>query len=221
MIHVVIPAAGSGSRFVAAGRGPKPHVLVDGVPMLRRVVANVRPTRPHRVTVLGTIPLPDLDASVKVVDLDRPTSGAVETILAAGIDDGPLLVANCDQLLGYPVDRLLDGPGDVCVATFAAASPAHSYVRLSPAGLVSAIAEKIVISDRAVAGVYWFRSGAAFAEAAERVLADQRTVRGEYYVSTVLAEMLTCGARIGTVHGPAATLGTPEELDAYHARAGR
>jgi dTDP-glucose pyrophosphorylase len=114
------------------------------------------------------------------------------------------------------VDQLL--VGDAAIATFTATSPAHSYVTLDRQGFVDNIAEKQVISSRAVAGVYYFANGAEFSDAARAVLKDERLVLGEYYVSTVLDEMLTRGARISTVHGEVHTLGTPEELEAYHSR---
>ncbi len=91
-------------------------------------------------------------------------------------------------------------------------------MELDDDGFVSAIAEKQVISHRAVAGAYYFRDGAQFVDAAEAVLKDERRVLGEYYVSTVVDEMIQQGARLSTVHGHVDTLGTPEELEAYHAR---
>jgi NDP-sugar pyrophosphorylase family protein len=221
-IHVVVPAAGQGRRFVEAGYPPKQYVPVDGLPMLARVVENVRPAVPHRVTVVVTSPPPPIGGDVEVVHLDRQTSGAVETLLAAGVGPGPLLVANSDQLLGFPVDRLTEESGpDGALATFTASSAAHSYVCRDDAGYVIDIAEKRVISSQAVGGVYYFRRGEEFADAARRVLRADRRVLGEFYVSTVIAEMLERGAALRAVHGDVATLGTPEELAVYEARAVR
>lgn len=219
MIHVVIPAAGNGRRFTEAGWPPKPHVLVDGTPMLRRVVGNIRPRRSsHRVTVVVSADPPYLGQDVEVVRLDQPTSGAVETILRAGIGEGPLLVANCDQLVDMDTTDLLTGKGQARIVTFDASSPSHSYVKLDDLGFVRRVAEKQVISDRAIAGVYFFEDGREFADAAEAVLKDDRRVLGEHYVSTVLSELVDRGMQIATVPAVVHTLGTPEELEAYHAR---
>lgn len=212
VIHVVIPAAGHGGRFTAAGYGPKPLVDVLGQPMIRRVVDNVRPTAAHRVTVLSQIPLPGVDTVIVA-----PTRGAVDTLLHADLD-GPLLIANCDQLISTPVDALIDAADDGCVATFRSAKAHHSYVRLRD-GVVDQIAEKTVISHEAVAGVYFLRDGARFRAAAEAVIAQDRRVLGEFYVSTVLAELVTRGARLTTVDTSVAVLGTPEELDLFVAAA--
>ena len=49
MLNVVIPLAGLGSRFAKAGYTlPKPLIPVHGVPMIRLVIDNVRPSGPHR-----------------------------------------------------------------------------------------------------------------------------------------------------------------------------
>ena len=49
MINIVIPMAGFGSRFSAAGYAlPKPLIPVHGVPMIELVVNNLRPNIPHK-----------------------------------------------------------------------------------------------------------------------------------------------------------------------------
>ena len=48
-LNIVVPMAGRGQRFVDAGyRVPKPLIPVHGVPMIRLVIANLMPRRPHR-----------------------------------------------------------------------------------------------------------------------------------------------------------------------------
>ncbi|WP_197703920.1 hypothetical protein [Cohaesibacter sp. ES.047] len=49
MLNIVIPMAGAGSRFAAAGyKLPKPLIEVQGVPMIKLVIKNLRTTTPHR-----------------------------------------------------------------------------------------------------------------------------------------------------------------------------
>jgi bifunctional N-acetylglucosamine-1-phosphate-uridyltransferase/glucosamine-1-phosphate-acetyltransferase GlmU-like protein len=218
VIHVVIPAAGAGSRFVAAGYASKIHADVRGVPMLRAVVDNVRSFigLPHRVTVVTTTAPPDLGDDVEVVRLEQPTRGAVETILAAGIDpDETLLVANCDQLVRS--EFILTDPADGWIGTFTSTNEHHSYVRTFD-GVVDGIAEKRVISNEAVAGVYVFRGGELFNAAATAVLDRDERVLGEFYLSTVLAEMVRRGNILRTFRCEVDILGTPEELDRYLGR---
>ena len=217
MIHVVIPAAGAGSRFVAAGYGPKIWADVNGTPMLRAVVDNLRQQIPleHRVTVVTTEDPPDL-GDVDVVRC-KATRGAVETILAADIQPGEqLLVANCDQLVES--DWILTRPADAWVLTFHARAEHHSYVTLGTAGRIVQIVEKQAITNTAVAGVYLFADGAHFVSAARAVLDQDRRVLGEFFVSTALAQMIDRGQILRSVACKATMLGTPEELDAYLGR---
>ena len=49
MLNIVIPMAGRGSRFADAGYAdPKPLIPVHGVPMIRLVIGNIRPSCAHR-----------------------------------------------------------------------------------------------------------------------------------------------------------------------------
>lgn len=215
MIHVVIPAAGEGSRFAAAGyTQPKPLIPVLGKPMLQRVIENIRPGEEHRITVLSRTFFGLEGAEVRVIG---PTRGAVETILRADIRDGEcLMIANCDQLVS--TDWIVPAPADGAVATFRSNKPHHSYVHVT-GGFIDAIAEKKVISDRAVAGVYLFSDGGRFRAAAEKVLRDDRRVLGEFYVSTVISAMIDEGAKLRTFDADVAILGTPEELQLFEAAA--
>lgn len=214
MIRVVVAAAGAGRRFAEAGyREPKPLIDVLGEPMIQRVITNIRPPEEHRVTVLSQVPLPGIDAhEVRIVG---PNRGAVETILQADLD-GWTLIANCDQLVS--TDWICPAPADGFLLTFRSAKPHHSYVRVAD-GFITEIAEKRVISSQAVAGVYCVADGAAFRSAAEVVLKEDRKVLGEFYVSTVIDELIRRGLRLRAVECRCAVLGTPEELDLFIAAA--
>lgn len=218
MLHIVIPAAGEGRRFADAGYDkPKPLVDVCGLPMIQRVVENLMPLDEFRVTVLSQIPLDFDTGDLSYVDVRvvGPTGGAVETILHADIESGPLLMANCDQLTSLDIDAFVASPGDGALATFRSAKPHHSYVITDEGGWVTDIAEKEVISRQAVAGVYYFGDGSAFAEAGRDVINRNFKVRGEFYVSTVIGEMVQAGAKLGTMDTDVAILGTPEELQLF------
>lgn len=198
--------AGHGQRFIDAGYTvPKPYIPIAGVPMIERVMDSIRPRGPHRYTLLTR-------------ELVGETRGAVDTLLHAEplIDlTAPCLVANCDQYLSRGVHPWLDDIGDsaASILTFNSTNPHHSYVK-TRRGRVTDIAEKVVISDQAVLGVYWFRSGFLLMDYAEKVLTGD-PVLGEYYVSSILDLMirddLTVTAHDIDVHDKH-MLGTPEEL---------
>ena len=49
MLNIVIPLAGRGSRFVEAGYEiPKPLIPIDGEPMIKHVIDNLKPKCNHR-----------------------------------------------------------------------------------------------------------------------------------------------------------------------------
>ena len=73
----------------------------------------------------------------------------------------------------------------------------------------------------ATGGIYYFRKGYDFVEAAIDMVLDQNTVNGEYYTCPVYNYLIKKGMNIGIfdvdeklMHG----LGTPEDLDLYLSR---
>jgi NDP-sugar pyrophosphorylase family protein len=238
VIRIVIPMAGRGSRFEAAGyERPKPLIEIHGVPMIDVVVRNLALQVPHqfiflplrqhldRYDLLGH--LHAIAPGCEVVPVEETTQGAACTILLARHlieDDGPLLLANSDQYLdidlnGFVADlemRHLDG----LIMTFPANHPKWSYVRVDPAGLVREVAEKQPISKHATTGVYLFRRGRDFVRAARRMVERDFRVHGEFYTAPVYNDLIAEGARVGIYEiapeGEAMFgMGTPEDLEAF------
>lgn len=198
---IVIPAAGEGRRFREAGyEGPKHLLPLAGTPMIDRVVSNVRPLDSGRVVVADR-------------HLVGETRGAVDTVLKAGIyPHQPLVVANCDQLIVLP-DRVPEGN---VVFTFRSGSPAHSYVITDPEDRITEIREKVVISNRAVSGVYKFDRAEPFLEACEQVVDSED---GELYISSALKRMIAAGITLVACDVPTAILGTPEDFQRFEVAA--
>lgn len=174
--------------------------------MVDRVLENVRPLGPGDNWIVVT------------QEMVGPTRGAVETILRASEIkyDGDVLVnptecltvANCDQLIKIPEDLAIQDEWDGVVFTFHSSNPAHSYVQCL-GDQIWHIREKEVISNRAVSGVYWFRTAGPFLEACKTVL---NSVQGELYLSSAIEELITMGACLVAVDAPTAILGTPEDF---------
>jgi dTDP-glucose pyrophosphorylase len=202
MIQLVIPAAGRGQRFKDAGYTElKPDIPVLGKPMIQRVIENLRPNGSCSVQIIREV----------------ETRGAVETILCAEIDNRPLLIGNCDQLVAFDVnDFIAQSAKDGSLVTFKSNKPHHSYVTLD-GGIISTIVEKEVISNIAVTGVYYFKDGEQFKQAAKKIIHKDIKTNGEFYVSSVIAELIDSGAEINTYEAPSAMLGTPEELQLFEA----
>jgi dTDP-glucose pyrophosphorylase len=244
MLTIVIPMAGAGARFTQAGYAePKPLIPVHGVPMIRLVIANLRPHRPHRFVFIVQRGLlaarPDLAPALAtwaglgqgreaaIAEVDGLTAGAACTVLTARRlmpEDAPLLIANCDQWVEQPVDPLLDdatAPGrDGTIQTMRATDPKWSFVRRNAQGWVEEVREKVPISDEATVGLYHFARAGDFVRAAEAMIAADERVNGEFYVAPVYNRLIAAGARIATVNvGEEGRgmhgLGTPADLEAF------
>ncbi|HCC49261.1 MAG TPA: glycosyl transferase family 2 [Elusimicrobia bacterium] len=236
MLNIVIPMAGRGRRFLEAGfRLPKPLIPVDGVPVIEYVIANLRPARSHRFIFLCLaehIAAHGLDAILQrlapgcaVLPVNEVTGGAACTVLLAKdlIDNGePLMIANSDQLVDADIDAYLDAAGeaDGLIMTMRADDPKWSFVRLDGAGRAVEVAEKRVISNEATVGVYNFRRGCDFVEAAEGMIGKGLRVNGEFYVAPVYNELIAAGRSIAVYNVGAEFdgmygLGIPADLDRF------
>lgn len=238
MLNIVIPMAGAGSRFAKAGyTDPKPLIPVMDVPMIRLVIENLRPATPHRfificqkahIDAYGlTDKLSEWAPGCAVVGIDGLTEGAACTVLTAQtlIDNNdPLMIANSDQYVDIDINDYLNQMQaqdlDGLIMTMTANDPKWSFVGLDQHDLVTTVVEKEVISNEATVGIYNFRHGADFVRAAEKMIANNLRVNGEFYVAPAYNQMIAGGAEIGTynigseAHGMYG-LGIPSDLDLF------
>jgi len=238
MLNIVIPMAGLGSRFSAAGyEQPKPLIPVHGVPMIRLVIENIRPRREHRFIFICQQEhiksyalrekLNAWSPGCEIVGLEGITQGAACTVLHALplIDNtAPMLIANSDQYVETQIDHYLQAADqeklDGLIMTMKADDPKWSFVGLDPNGSVQRVVEKEVISDRATVGIYHFKRGCDFVKSASEMIAKQIRVNGEFYVAPVYNEMIAKGANIGyfdigSVDRGMYGLGTPSDLESF------
>lgn len=242
MLHIVVPMAGRGMRFAAEGfDAPKPLIPVGSQAMIQRVIENLRPQRPHRfifICLREHLESHDLAERLRawapgctVLSIEKVTEGAACTVLLAKsfLNEEPLLIANCDQWVRSNIDDFLavaDTPGfDGCLMTMKAHDPKWSYVQFDGKGQVSSVVEKEVVSDEATVGVYHFRRGLDFVDAAQEMIEAGRRVQGEFYVAPVYNELLRRGSRLGVynvgcVGDGMYGLGVPSDLRAFLSQMG-
>ncbi|MGI4800395.1 MAG: glycosyltransferase family 2 protein [Janthinobacterium lividum] len=240
MLNIVVPLAGFGSRFSKAGYAlPKPLIPVFGVPMIRLVIENIRPAQPHRfvficqrahVAAHGVAEkLRAWAPGCAIVELDGVTQGAACTVLTAATEidpQAPMMIANSDQFVEEDIDDYLAAmetpPADGLIMTMTADDPKWSFVAMND-GRVTRVVEKEVISSEATVGIYNFRRGGDFLDAARAMVAAGERVNGEFYVAPVYNRLIAAGQRIAIhnvgeefrgMHG----LGTPSDLDAFLAK---
>ena len=231
-MNVIIPMAGAGSRFQAAGYTfPKPLIEVDGKPMIQLVVENLNIDAKHIFIVqkehyeeynlkfLLKLIAPDCE----IVQVEGMTEGAACTTLLAKkyIDnDEPLLYANSDQFLDWDSNEFMYSMEadtiDAGMLTFTATHPKWSFAKLDENGFVSEVAEKKTISDIATTGIYYWKKGSDYVKYAEEMISKDVRVNNEFYVCPVFNQAIQAGKRVKTFHFDGMWgLGTPEDLKHY------
>ena len=207
--------AGLGSRFADAGyKDPKPLIPVHGIPMIKVVVDNLSPSRPHRfIFVCQKMHIEKYDLvkklnsyaeNVEIIAIDKITEGQVCTALLAKSffnNDEPLMCANADQFIDFNVDDYLDyieeNAYDGAIITMKSDDPKWSYAKIDSNGLVTETAEKKVISKNATVGVFNFSKGKYLVNSANEMISKNIRVNGEFYTCPCYNFLIKKGKKIG------------------------
>jgi len=236
MLTIVIPLSGEGKTFIDRGfTFPKPLVEVSGRPMIDIVVANLKLSEPHRFVFIcrrdhllkyaldDVLHLIAPDSSV--VSIGGETAGALCSVICGSDFISPedeLIIANGDQFIDRSLDDFVElartEDADGALVVFPSTHPKWSYAKTDADGLVVAVAEKRPISRNATAGIYYFRRGREFIDAATRTLLKGSSVRGEFYVCPVYNELILDGRKVvlfQLLRSEMHSLGTPEDLDVF------
>jgi len=229
-MNVLIPMAGAGQRFYDAGyKNPKPLIDVGGEPMIKRVIDSLSSDRLD-VNFIFVTQKEHLELGLKdyltdrgsIVAVDKITEGAACTVLLAEAlidNDEGLVIANCDQYLQWSFYDFVtySKPFDGCLVTFNSTNPHHSYVKMKK-GQIDKVAEKIVISDKASAGIYYFKKGSDYVSAANRMIDKDIRTNKEFYICPVYNELVEDKKRLSIYEinvNNKHMLGTPEELKIF------
>jgi len=234
-MNIVIPMAGRGSRFEAAGfTFPKPLIDVSHKPMIQVVVENLNFDGRHIFVVLKEhvekyalkylLPLICGDNGCEIIEVSSVTEGAACTVLLTKslIDNGDeLILANSDQWVnwnsGHFLNYVRSKQADGAILTFYSTHPKWSFARIDEeSSKIVEVAEKRPISNNATVGVYYYRRGADFVWAAEQMIKKNIRTNGEFYVCPAFNELIAAGKTIlpypvAEMYG----LGTPEDLSRF------
>jgi dTDP-glucose pyrophosphorylase len=238
MLNVLIPL-GSNSMFFEGNDYPfpKPLVEIQGVPMIQRVIENLKtlhdPKRFIFVLRDEDCTRHHLDSTVRllagddcvILRLHHPTQGAACSALLAiehiGNTD-PLLIVNADQIfstdLNAQLARFREAGSDAGCLTFQSVHPRWSYVRLDGEHDVIETAEKHPISHHAIAGFYYFARGWDFVLAAQASIRKGASVDDTYYVAPVLNELILQDRRVQAFAVPNEayhTFYSPKKIEEY------
>lgn len=237
VLNIVVPMAGLGSRFREAGYAfPKPLIDIKGKTMIEVVVSSLRPACEHKFIFicqrehyekfdLYNIFKNATKNKFEVVQINGQTEGAACTVLTAAQyinNKNDLLIANSDQFIEEDIDEFIKegrrSGKDGLIMTFEASHPKWSYARVDAKGQVIETAEKRVISKHATVGIYYFRKGSDFVQAAQSMIHKNIRYNNEFYVCPTYNEMILSKKKIyikdivpKKMHG----LGTPEDLNEF------
>jgi NDP-sugar pyrophosphorylase family protein len=230
--------AGAGSRFAKAGyKAPKPLIPIHGIPMIKVVIENLKPSQPHRFIFIAQcshISEYGLEEKLKLwapgsvlIQIDGLTEGAACTVLKAKElinTSNALMIANSDQYVDMSIDDYLDVMSnknlDGLIMTMTASDPKWSFVGLSSEQLVTTVVEKEVISNEATVGIYNFQHGSDFVRATELMIEKNMRVNDEFYVAPAYNQLIAEGQKIG-IHNVGSEgagmygLGIPTDLDLF------
>jgi len=239
-LHVVMPMAGEGSRFLKEGwTTPKPLIELNGIPLFKRAIGSVAvqgaPMKFSFIVRKEHIEKYHIDEQIRAIlpdahvfYVERTTRGAVETCLIAesaiAVEDS-VIVMDCDlefrskgytegikQILEKPVEQVDGG----MLVSFESDNPRYSYAEVDENMIVKRTAEKEVISNHALCGAYFFSSAKGFLRAAHLLLDEPVFTKPEYYVSLLYNYLLSNGETVRlTTMEEYCSYGTPEELRRY------
>lgn len=236
-MKIMFLAAGAGSRFAQEGYGNcKPLIDVLGKPMIQRVVENINLPGEKIFLVLKEhyekyhlkylLPLICKNDKCQIVVVDKITSGAACTALLAKEfiqNDDSLMIVNSDQLVNWSpnhfISYLEEKKADGGIVTFhmPLEDAKWSFVKTETnSNLVTELAEKVQISNIATAGLYWFKSGRLFVEAAEEMINKNIRVNNEFYLAPSYNQLIEKNCKVYSYMVPEFDgLGTPNDLRKY------
>ena len=239
-LHIIMPMAGEGSRFLKEGwTTPKPLIELKGQPLFKHAISSVTDEdiqmKYSFIVRQEHIDKYQIDEGIKsflpeanVFSVLKTTRGAVETCLIAEsaiADDDAVIVMDCDlefrskkfieiikRILSTPIE---DAEGGALVS-FYSNEPRYSYAEIGENGYVVRTAEKEVISNHALCGAYLFSSGKRFRQIAHKLLNEPVFTKPEYYVSLLFNYLLKDGEKVELAPMEEYySYGTPEELSRY------
>ncbi len=172
---------------------PKPLIEIGGKPMIeialekykemkltKRFIFIVSSEDCSKYHLDNSLHLLTDDKSV-VIKLTKETAGAACSALMAVEfinNKEELVIANSDQIIDDDIEMIINNfrsrKIDAGVVCFESVHPKWSFVRLDENDRIIEAAEKKPLSKNAIAGFYYFRTGAMFVAAATKSIRESR-----------------------------------------------
>ena len=213
-MNIIVLMAGPSRDFEERGYVyPKYLLEMSGEPIIRRVVESLAPLKGKMSFVirkedddksyLGST-LQILSPKGTVYRVNEETQGAVCSALFA-IDsinnEEELVIINGDQLVKNGIVNAIrqfrENDLDGGIIVFRSVHPRWSYVSLDENGYVNETSEKRPISDLATAGLYYYKHGNDFVNAAFNTIRKDVNYNGRYYICSTYNELILNQQKVG------------------------
>lgn len=239
----LIPLAGRGSRFAKVGYiDPKPLIEISGKPMIIQAANSLPNGQKHIFATLqehlDNYPLEKTlrkeYPNAKINPIDEVTEGQAITCslgLKGEDADASLLIAATDNGMIYKheeFENLIENEHvDAIIFTFrhhvSSKNNPHMYgwVKSDINNNAEAVSVKVPISDNpfedhAIVGTFWFRKVDFFHQALKRMIEKDIKVNGEYYVDSLMGELIELGLRVKVFEvDDYICWGTPEDYETF------
>ncbi len=237
----LMPMAGEGKRYKDAGYEiPKPLILVSGKPMVV-MAAEFLPKADKWVFICRKEHIDNYGIdevleshflNSEIIAVDKLTDGQASTCLLAKDlinNNEELLIGACDNGMIWDEEKFeeLKKEVDCLVWTFRNNTAvkentrAYGWVIVDKENNILKTSVKIPISDNpiknhAVVGTFWFKKGKIFVEAAENMIRKNIRVNNEFYVDSVINEVVAAGYKTKVFEVEKYICwGTPDDLRKY------
>jgi len=230
--NILIPMAGEGSRFKKFGYNmPKYLIDIHGKTMIETVVKNIE-IEANYIFVITEKDENEYNVSEHIKNIcknftivlqkEKLSGAALSALIAKEYinNKNPLIIANCDQYIIWnnreTIKNFIESGIDGFILTFNANDKRWSYVKKNMHGIVTAVAEKNIISNEATCGIYYWKTGQDFVKYAEKMILNGNKTNNEFYIcpvynEAILDEKIIKTKKVYEMWG----LGTPEDLNKY------
>ncbi len=217
-MKIIVPMAGRGSRLRPHTLTvPKPLIPIAGKPIVHRLVEDIAGVLHQEIEEIAFIVSRDFGTQVET-DLvaiaeklgakgsiyyqEKPLGTAHAIMSAKESMSGPIVVAYADTL--FRADFTLDTTADSVIWVKQVEDPsAFGVVKLNGNNEIVDFVEKPkdFVSDLAIIGIYYFKSGETLREELQYLLDNNVTKGGEYQLTDALENMKEKGMKFvpGTV----------------------
>jgi len=230
-MKIIMCMAGRGSRFHGSGyQRPKPLIEVLGEPMFLQAVRSIENMVYSQIIFIALAEhqqMFDMRSKIQtrfqskgtLILIPEVTAGQLCTVLMAKElinSEESVLIISSDTIVQSTLRTDIENMEINCEGLISVANmpgDRWSFAKTDETGKVVEVAEKHRISDNASTGLYYFSNGKKFVQRAEKLIADQKTTKGEYFIMPLYQQYINAGEYIGiSVAAQMWDLGTPDSL---------